>query len=65
MVHSVAEALRRVADDGWYQVVQRGSHRQFKHFKKPGRVTIAGKPSDSLSPKTWRSIMLQAGLEDG
>ena len=28
-------------DDGWYQVAQKGSHRQFKHPVKPGRVTIA------------------------
>jgi predicted RNA binding protein YcfA (HicA-like mRNA interferase family) len=53
-----------IEDDGWYQVKSRGgSHRQFKHPHKPGRVTIAGKPSDDLSPKTLESILRQAGLK--
>jgi len=40
-----------------------GSHRQFKHPTKVGRVTIAGKPSDDLAPKTFDSILRQAGLK--
>lgn len=60
----VREATRMIEDDGWYQVKSRGgSHRQFKHPHKPGRVTIAGKPSDDLSPKTLESILRQAGLK--
>jgi len=39
-----------------------GSHRQYKHPLKPGRVTIAGKPSAELPPGTERSILRQAGL---
>ena len=27
---------------------QEGSHRQFRHQKKPGRVTAPGKPSDDF-----------------
>lgn len=49
--------------DGWYLVATRGSHRQFKHLSKPGRVTIAGKPSDDLAPGTLSSILKQAGLK--
>jgi predicted RNA binding protein YcfA (HicA-like mRNA interferase family) len=48
--------------NGWRQVATRGSHRQFKHPTKPGRVTVAGKPSDELHPKTQASILRQAGL---
>ena len=48
--------------DGWYQVRQRGSHRQFKHPTKPGLVTIAGKPGEDLSPGTLNSVLKQAGL---
>jgi predicted RNA binding protein YcfA (HicA-like mRNA interferase family) len=48
--------------DGWRQVVQRGSHRQFRHPTKSGRVTIAGKPSQELAPGTLGSILRQAGL---
>jgi predicted RNA binding protein YcfA (HicA-like mRNA interferase family) len=40
----------------------RGSHRQFKHRTKPGRVTVAGKPSDDLAPGTLNSILKQSGL---
>jgi predicted RNA binding protein YcfA (HicA-like mRNA interferase family) len=49
-------------DDGWNLVATRGSHRQFKHTTKPGRVTVPGKPSDDLAPGTLNSILKQAGL---
>lgn len=48
-------------DEGWYLVATRGSHRQFKHPSKPGRVTVPGKPSDDLAPGTLGSILKQAG----
>ncbi|MEX2318515.1 MAG: type II toxin-antitoxin system HicA family toxin [Bauldia sp.] len=60
----VREAIRLIEDDGWFLVVTRGSHRQFKHAAKAGRVTVAGKPSDDLSPGTVNSILKQAGLKD-
>jgi hypothetical protein len=41
-----------------------GSHRQYRHPNRPGLVTIAGKPSDTLHPKTWASIVKQAGLPE-
>lgn len=59
----VRDVLRLLADDGWMLVVTRGSHRQFKHPVKPGRVTVAGKPSDELPPGTLNSILKQAGLK--
>jgi predicted RNA binding protein YcfA (HicA-like mRNA interferase family) len=60
MPTKVAEAIRIIERDGWYQVKSKGSHRQFKHPRKHGRVTIAGKPSDDLAPKTFESILKQA-----
>ena len=60
----VREAIKLIEDDGWFQVAMRGSHRQFKHLTKPGRVTIAGKPSDDLAPGTLNSILKQAGLKE-
>lgn len=60
----VREAIKRIEADGWQLARTRGSHRQYRHPDKPGLVTIAGKPSDSLHPKTWASIIRQAGLED-
>jgi predicted RNA binding protein YcfA (HicA-like mRNA interferase family) len=50
-------------EDGWYLVRTRGSHRQYKHQTKPGRVTIAGKPSDDLAPGTLASILKQSRIE--
>ena len=60
----VADILRLIGgEDGWYLVSTRGSHRQFKHPSKPGRVTVAGKPSDDLAPGTLNSILKQPGLK--
>jgi len=57
----VSEILRRLKSDGWYLQTTRGSHRQFKHPTKSGRVTIPGKPSHELAPGTLNSIFKQAG----
>jgi predicted RNA binding protein YcfA (HicA-like mRNA interferase family) len=59
----VSELLRMLHQDGWFLVATRGSHRQFKHPSKPGRVTVAGKPSDDLAPGTLNSILKQSGLK--
>ena len=57
----VAEVLERLKGDGWYLAVTRGSHRQFKHPTKSGRVTVPGRPADELAPGTLNSIYKQAG----
>ncbi len=59
----VREAMRLLRDDGWFIVRTRGSHRQYRHSEKPGKVTVAGKPADEVAPGTWNSIMKQAGLK--
>ena len=59
----VADILRMLHDDGWYLVATRGSHRQYKHPSRPGRVTVPGKPSDDLAPGTLNSILKQSGLK--
>lgn len=60
----VRQLIRMIERDGWVQVRQTGSHRQYHHPSKPGTVTIAGAPGIELPPKTLRSILKQAGLED-
>lgn len=50
--------------DGWFLVATRGSHRQYKHASKPGRVTVAGKPSDDIAPGTLGNIRKQADLKE-
>ena len=46
--------LRR---DGWEMVGQTGSHRQFKHPLKPGKVTVAGRPGAEMPPGTLNSVL--------
>ena len=58
----VWQIIGTIETDGWRLVTTRGSHRQYRHPTKPGRVTIAGKRSDDLHPKTVISILRQAGL---
>jgi len=50
-------------DDGWYLYATRGSHRQFRHPSKRGRVTVPGKPSDDIAAGTLSSILKQAELK--
>lgn len=64
MAVRVRELIRMVERDGWVKVRQKGSHRQFHHPIKPGTVTIAGAEGIEIPPKTLRSILRQAGLED-
>lgn len=64
MPMKVKNAIKLIQEDGWYLFAQEGSHRQFKHPVKKGRVTIAGKLSDDLAPGTLNSILKQAGLRE-
>ncbi len=59
----IHELLARLEADGWFQVRQKGSHRQFHHPNKPGTVTVAGKPSLEVPPGTLNSVLKQAGLK--
>jgi predicted RNA binding protein YcfA (HicA-like mRNA interferase family) len=61
----VRDVIKLIEDDGWYLVATRGSHRQYKHSTKPGRVTVAGHPSDDLAPGTLNSVLKQAQLAKG
>src|SRR6056297_4126717 len=49
MAMTVRDVIRLIEADGWELVATRGSHRQYKHPSKPGRVTIAGHPKDDLA----------------
>ena len=58
----VGVVIKRLEAAAWFLVATRGSHRQFKQLIRPGRVTVAGKPSDELAPGTLRSIEKQSGV---
>lgn len=55
------EVEKLVISDGWYQVKQKGSHHQYKHPTKLGKVTIPEHPGD-IHMDTVNSILKQAGL---
>lgn len=62
-MRKVKEIIKLIEADGWYLQDTRGSHRQYKHLDKKGRVTVAGGLNDELAPKTEASILRQAGLK--
>jgi predicted RNA binding protein YcfA (HicA-like mRNA interferase family) len=59
----IRDIIKLIEDDGWHLVKTRGSHRQYKHPVKKGRVTLAGHPGDELAPGTLNSVLKQAGLK--
>ena len=60
----VRDIIKMIEDDGWYIVATRGSHRQYKHPTKLGRVTIAGNLNHEVAPGTLSSILKQAKLKE-
>ena len=59
--YKVKEVISMLEKDGWYMVAQKGSHRQYKHRTKSGRVTINEKPSTTLDQDILNSIWKQTG----
>ena len=59
----VKEIIKVLEDDDWYLARTKGSHRQFKHHKKAGTVTVSGKESLDVPRGTLNSILKQAGLK--
>ena len=58
------EIIKLIETDGWYEVRQRGSHKQFKHPVKPGLVTVpVHRLSNDLTPGLEKSILKQAQIE--
>lgn len=55
------EMERILLDDGWYPTNQVGSHKQYKHHNKKGKVTIPFHSGD-LCIETEKSIRKQAGI---
>ncbi len=60
----VKEVIKILEQDGWYLAKTRGSHRQYKHPIKKGKVTVAGKPSKDVPIGTLKSILQQAQLDE-
>ena len=60
--YSSREVIRMLLEDGWYEVNVVGSHHQFKHPTKKGRVTVKH-PVKDIPRKTLDSIARQSGLQ--
>jgi predicted RNA binding protein YcfA (HicA-like mRNA interferase family) len=56
------DIIRMLEKDGWVKVATKGSHHQYKHPKKPGRVTVPH-PKHDIPVGTLKSIIKQAGLK--
>jgi predicted RNA binding protein YcfA (HicA-like mRNA interferase family) len=56
------EMEKRILADGWMFKEQNGSHRQYVHPTKPGKVTIPFRKGRDLNKRTEDSIRKQAGL---
>jgi predicted RNA binding protein YcfA (HicA-like mRNA interferase family) len=57
-----ADIIKALKSDGWEQVAQKGSHIQFTHPTKPGRVTVPH-PKRDVPIGTFKSIEKQSGLK--
>lgn len=61
--YKVSDVIRIIENDGWYPDRQRGSHRQYKHLLKKGRVTIScHKLSEDVPVLTLKSIIKQVQI---
>lgn len=63
MIKKVRDVIKLVEQDGWFIVRTKGSHRQYKHSEKIGRVTISGHLGDDVARGTLNNILKQAGLK--
>jgi predicted RNA binding protein YcfA (HicA-like mRNA interferase family) len=55
------DVIKRIEADGWYEVRQTGSHKQFRHPAKPGTVTVPH-PKKEMPVGTLKSISKQSGV---
>lgn len=55
------DVIKKIKADGWFLVHVVGSHHQFKHPAKSGKVTVPH-PKKDLPKETVKSIFKQAGL---
>ena len=60
--YSSREVIKILLEDGWYEVKVVGSHHQYKHPTKPGKVTVKHPDKDIPRP-TLDSIERQSGLQ--
>ena len=60
--YSSREVIKKLTDDGWYEIGCRGDHHYFKHNTKNGKITVPH-PKKDIKPGIYDSIIKQAGLK--
>lgn len=58
------EVAKRLKADGWYEVGQRGSHHQFKHPTKTGKITVPEHAGKDVDMEIVKQIFKQADLSE-
>jgi predicted RNA binding protein YcfA (HicA-like mRNA interferase family) len=56
------DLIKLLEKAGWRRVATKGSHWQFKHPARPGRVTVPH-PKKDIPVGTVASVLRQAGLK--
>ena len=57
------EFTRDLRGEGWRLKSQEGSHQQWIHSVKPGKVTVAGHPNDEIPVGMLKAMKKQAGMK--
>jgi predicted RNA binding protein YcfA (HicA-like mRNA interferase family) len=60
----VKEVISILEQNGWQLVRQSGSHRQFKHARRRAVITLAGRPSDTVTPGILAKIRRDSGIDE-
>lgn len=57
------QVIKILEADGWTLKKQSGSHKQYEHATKKGKVTVPGHGKKDIAPKTLSSIWKQADIK--
>jgi len=60
---NATQVIKLLESDGWIVKTQKGSHRQFIHPSKPGKITVPMHGKKDIPPGTLNSILKQAGMK--
>jgi predicted RNA binding protein YcfA (HicA-like mRNA interferase family) len=60
---NAGQVIRLLEKNGWVLKTQKGSHKQFVHPEKPGKITVASHGKKEIPPGTLKSILKLAGLK--
>jgi len=60
------DLIKKIEEAGWIHETTKGSHMQFGHSTRTGKVTVpsGGKLSKEVPRGTLNSILKQAGLKE-